>query len=131
MHGDTEDFLRIGWSNRWKIYIHTSPRLGVMVSILVENIDDILISTGMYPDKKTLLDDSLRALLRAKPELLRTVSIELYRRHEVSLGRAAEICGLNGEEFKELLRERGIFIEVTPETIHEMNADVDALSGAL
>jgi len=102
-----------------------------MTSTLIENIDNILISAGTYPDKKTLLNDSLRALLRAKPELLRTISIELYHRHEVSLARAAEICGLNGEEFKELLRERGIFIEVTPHTIHEMNADVDALLGAL
>jgi predicted HTH domain antitoxin len=102
-----------------------------MVSILIENIDDILISTGMYPDKKTLLDDSLRALLRAKPDLLRTIAIDLYRRHEVSMSRAAEICGLNGEEFKELLRERGISLVVPPHSIHEMNADVDALLGAL
>ncbi|MEI6842619.1 MAG: UPF0175 family protein [Methanomicrobiales archaeon] len=102
-----------------------------MTPILIENIDDILISTGTYPDKKTLLADSLRALLRAKPELLRTISIELYRKHEVSRTRAAEICGLNGEEFKELLRERGIFLEITPGTVHEMNADVEALLGAL
>lgn len=103
----------------------------MMTSVLMDDIDDFLISSGIYPDKKSLHEDSLRALFRTKPELLRTIAIELYRRNDISLSRAAEICGLNGEEFKELLRERGIFIQVAPRSVHDMNADVDALLGAL
>jgi predicted HTH domain antitoxin len=102
-----------------------------MASTLIENVSDILISSGVYPDIITLRNDSLRALFREKPELLRVIAIELYRKHEVSLSRAAEIAGLNIEDFKVVLRERSIFIEITPELIHEMDEDVETLIGGL
>jgi predicted HTH domain antitoxin len=98
-----------------------------MASTLIENASDILISSGVYPDAITLHNDSLRALLRVKPELLRIIALELYRKQEVSLSRAAEIACLNIEEFKSLLREKSIIINVTPELVSEMNEDVEIL----
>ena len=102
-----------------------------MASILMDDIEDILISSGIYPNKKTLQEDSYRALFRSKPELTRKLALELYSRHEISLTRGAEICGLNIENFKELLRENGIYIEISPDTVDEVHSDVDALLGAL
>ncbi len=102
-----------------------------MISILMDDIEDILISSGIYPNKKTLQEDSYRALFRSKPELTRKLALELYSRHEISLTRGAEICGLNIENFKELLRENGIYIEISPDTVDEVHSDVDALLGAL
>lgn len=97
----------------------------------MDDIEDILISSGIYPNKKTLQEDSYRALFRSKPELTRKLALELYSRHEISLTRGAEICGLNIENFKELLRENGIYIEISPDTVDEVHSDVDALLGAL
>jgi len=79
---------------------------------VLNELDEILISIGKYPNKEELIKDALRALIRAKPELKRDVAVELYRKKEISLLRAAEICGLNVEDFKEILKERGIKIPV-------------------
>lgn len=102
-----------------------------MTSILIDDIEDILVSSGIYPNRKTLLEDSYRALFRSRPELTRKIALELYSHHEISLARGAEICGLNIENFKELLRENGISIDITPDTVNEVHSDVDALLGAL
>lgn len=69
---------------------------------VLSNLDGILLRIGKYENKSELITDALRALLRAKPELRRDVAVELYTKKEVSLSRAAEICGLDIENFKEL-----------------------------
>ena len=56
-------------------------------------LDKILVRTGRYPSKRELIEDAIRTLLRAKPELKMDVAIELYKKNEVSLSRASEICG--------------------------------------
>ena len=66
----------------------------------LKKFDEILVRIGRYSSRKELMEDAVRALLRAKPELKRDVAIELYKRNEVSISRAAEICGLNIEDFK-------------------------------
>jgi len=65
--------------------------------------------------------------LRAKPELKIDLSVELYKKGEVSLSRAAEICGLNLEDFKELLRERGIKISIPPISAEDVNQEVERI----
>ena len=94
-------------------------------------LDEILVRIGKYPSRKELIEDAFRALLRAKPELKRDVAIELYRTNEVSLSRASEICGLNMEDFKELLREKGIKISVPGVPIEEINEEVEKILEAI
>lgn len=98
---------------------------------VLNEMDKILVSTGRYRSKKELIDDALRALLRAKPELRRDVAIELYKKREVSLSRAAEICGLNIEDFKELLKEKGIKVSVPEVSSEEIDKEVEKILGAL
>ncbi len=81
---------------------------------VIDEIDKILVESGKYKSMDDVIRDALRALIRAKPELRNEIAIELYKRSEVSLSRASEICGLNIEDFKELLKERGIKI-IVPE----------------
>ena len=91
---------------------------------VLSKLDEILVGMGRYPSKNDLIEDALRALLRAKPELKRDVAIELYKKKEVSLSRAAEICGLNIEEFKESLKERGITIQIPSIPAEEVDKEV-------
>ncbi|MEN4018381.1 MAG: UPF0175 family protein [Methanobacterium sp.] len=91
---------------------------------VLSKLEEILVGTGKYTSKKEFIEDALRALLRAKPELKRDVAIELYKKGEVSLSRAAEICGLNIEDFKEVLKERGIKISVPSIPIKEVDEEV-------
>ncbi|MGD2250464.1 MAG: UPF0175 family protein [Candidatus Methanofastidiosia archaeon] len=94
---------------------------------IIDELDKILVDIGRYPNKEELIKDALRALLRAKPELKRDVAIELYKKKIVSLSRAAEIYGSNIEEFKELLKERGIKIEVPHIPAEEIDKEVERI----
>ncbi len=94
---------------------------------VLNEINEILVSIGKYPSKEELLTDALRALIRAKPELKRDVAIELYKKMEISLSRAAEICGLNIEDFKELLKEKGFKIPVPDVPIKEIDKEVERI----
>ncbi|MCL0060382.1 UPF0175 family protein [Dehalococcoidia bacterium] len=94
-----------------------------MKTVLSE-VDKILVGIGRYPGRKELIEDALRALIRSKPELRMDVAIELYRKREVSISRAAEICGLNIEDFKELLKSRGIRISVPSIPVREIDDEL-------
>ena len=93
----------------------------------LSKFDEILVRIGRYPSEKELMEDALRTLLRAKPELKRDVAIELYKKSEVSLSRAAEICGLNIEDFKEVLKEKGIKISVPSIPVEEVDEEVERI----
>lgn len=94
---------------------------------VLNELDKILISIGKYPNKEELIKDALRALIRAKPELKRDVAIELYKKRKVSLARAAEICGLDIENFKDLLKERNIKISIPSIPIEEIDKEVEKI----
>ncbi len=90
-----------------------------------------MLRIGRYENKSELIKDALRALLRAKPELRRDVAVELYTKKEVSLSRAAEICGMNVEDFKELLKERSIKISVPSIPVEEIDKEVERILEAV
>jgi len=61
-----------------------------------------------YNSVDNLIEDAFRALLNLKPGLKVEMAIELYFREEISLSRAAEIAGMDIEDFKEILKVRGL-----------------------
>ena len=61
-----------------------------------------------YKSVDNLIEDAFRALLNLKPGLKVEMAIELYLKEEVSLSRAAEIAGMDMEDFKEMLKVRGL-----------------------
>jgi len=97
----------------------------------LSKFDEILVRIGRYRTEKELMEDALRTLLRTKPELKRDVAIELYKKNEVSLLRAAEICGLNMEDFKELLKEKGIKVSVPSVPAEEIDEEVKRILEAV
>ena len=87
---------------------------------------DILVERGIYKDREALLNDAMRSLLRSKPGLRVHLAIELYRRGKVSLSRAAEIGGVDIENFKEHLQEAAISREI-PQVGGVIRDEVDKL----
>jgi len=75
---------------------------------------DVLVERGIYKDREALMNDAMRLLLRSKPELRVQLAIELYKRKKVSLSRAAEIGGVDVENFKEYLREAAVSRGISP-----------------
>ena len=73
---------------------------------------DSLVRIRSYGSREEVISDAVRALLVLKPGLKMEVALDLYKNRDVSLWRAAEMAGLCLEEFKELLANRSIRIEV-------------------
>ena len=71
-----------------------------------------LLRMNIYRSKKDVITDAIRALLESKPQLKVEIAVGLYKNEEVSLWKAADMAGMTLEEFKEILSNRGIKIEV-------------------
>jgi len=67
-----------------------------------------IVEAGLYESEEALLDDAIRTLLAARPDLREMIACKLYERGTFSLGRAAEWSGLSIEAMKEVLHRRGI-----------------------
>lgn len=95
-----------------------------MITMMDREIE-ILLEKKIYSDKNELLREAYRSLLRSKPYLKIEAAVELYSRGEISLSKAAEIAGMNLEEFKDELKERDIIIKVPAQTIEEIDRSVN------
>lgn len=67
-----------------------------------------LRKAGAYRNKEEFMEEAFRALLEKRPELRIELAVEKYKSEKVSLNKAVEIAGVSPEEFKEILKERGI-----------------------
>ena len=64
--------------------------------------------TGFYASEAELVADAVRTFLAARPDVRVATACRLYERGTVSLGKAAELAGLDIEGIKRALDERGI-----------------------
>lgn len=69
---------------------------------------EILRRAGSFGSRDEFLREALKALLEKRPELRVELGVAKYREGEATLNRAAEISGLSSEEFKEVLKSRGV-----------------------
>jgi predicted HTH domain antitoxin len=66
-----------------------------------------LVEARIYGSEQEALDDALRHLLRAWPELRIGVAVHRYQTEPISLGKAAEIAGVSWATMRDILLERG------------------------
>lgn len=74
---------------------------------LIKKEIDALVKAGYYSSKSDVVKDALRTLLSEKKNLRLAAAVELYKREEVALGKAAEIADMGIVEFKEMLASQG------------------------
>ena len=65
-------------------------------------------STGLYRDEEEFIKEAINTLLAARKDLRVAIACELYKREEISFGKACEIASLNIEDMKEELYKRAI-----------------------
>jgi predicted HTH domain antitoxin len=82
---------------------------------IMEREIDALIRAGYYSSLSEAARDAFRTLLDTRPALKLASAIELYKSGEVSISKAAELAGINLEDFKRVLLERGIRREIKPD----------------
>lgn len=93
----------------------------------IEKEIEALIRGGYYSSKSDAIKDAFRTLLDTKPALKLASAIELYKASEVSLARAAEIAGMNIEDLKHVLSDRGIKRLIKPD--NDIDNKVDEIMG--
>ena len=68
----------------------------------------VISKTGLYRDEEEFVKEAINTLLAARKDLRVAIGCELYKRDEISFGKACEIASLNIEEMKEVLYKKGI-----------------------
>jgi predicted HTH domain antitoxin len=76
----------------------------------------------------TIPGEKLANIALTERDALVDIAIGLYKRDEVSMGRAAEIGGLSTPEFLDELSRRQIPINAAPEDLRQ---DLDSLEGLI
>lgn len=64
---------------------------------------DALVKSGFYSSKSDVVKDALRYMFDHKKNMNLAAVVEMYRDGVISLGKAAEMAGMNMIEFKETL----------------------------
>ena len=74
--------------------------------------------TGLYASESEFVAEAIRTLLAARPDVRLSIACKLYERGSISLGKAAELSGLDIEALKDALRQRNI-ARVAPESLSQ------------
>jgi len=91
------------------------------LSIDIEKKVKALVDAGCYSSESEVIKEAIASLFRENIELKIAVAIELYKKGEVSLSKAAEIAGMTTIEFKEILGKRGVIREIEARPAKEMD----------
>lgn len=83
-----------------------------------------LVRSGIYADQDAVLRSALNALFLLHPDQKLQMVISTYRAGEISLGKAAELMGVSSEEMKDLLRQAGVEIHLGPESVTDLEAEI-------
>jgi predicted HTH domain antitoxin len=86
-----------------------------------------LVEAKVYENEQAVLQDALRHLLRARPDLRLKVALYRYQHDGISLAKAAHLAGVSWQQMREVLLEQGIAVQLGPESLAEAEAEVAAL----
>jgi len=90
------------------------------------NIQDV-VETHFYKNEEAVIQDALRHLLRARPELRIQLAVHRYQKEEISLAKAATLAGVSWAQMKDILLEKGVSLKLGVETLAELQKDIQTL----
>jgi predicted HTH domain antitoxin len=85
------------------------------------------VEARLYNSEEDVIQDGLRHLLRARPELRIQLAIHRYQTENLSLAKAASLAGISWAQLKDILLEHGIQPRLGPETLDEAEKEVQSL----
>jgi predicted HTH domain antitoxin len=80
----------------------------MMSGTLIDKEISVIPSTGLYKSGDDFIRDAINTLLAARKDVRVAIASELYKRGEISFGKAVEIALVDIEEMKEILHKKGI-----------------------
>ena len=85
------------------------------------------IGATPYHDEEAVIQDALRHLLRARPELRIRMAVFRYQHEDMSLAKAASLAGVSWAQMKDILLEQGIALRLGVETLEDAQQDIEVL----
>ena len=89
-------------------------------------IDD-LVAARLYDSEEAVIQDALRHLLRARPDLRINLAVHRYQNELISLAQAASEAGVSWAHMLEILLERGIQPHLGPEILEDAEREIEVL----
>lgn len=86
-----------------------------------------LVEAHLYQNEESVIQDALRHLLRARPELRIRLAIFRYQHEQMSLAKAANLAGVSWAQMKDILLEHGIEPRLGVATLEEAQHEIQAL----
>jgi predicted HTH domain antitoxin len=100
--------------------------INVIKDNLMLKIQD-LVNARLYQNDQAVIQDALRHLCRARPELRIQVAVYRYQTEEISLAKAASLAGVSWAQMKDILKEKGVSPRLGVSTLTEAMEDIQAL----
>lgn len=85
------------------------------------------VEARLYNKEEDVIQDALRHLLRARPELRIQLAIHRYQTENLSLAKAASLAGVSWAQMKDILFERGVQPRLGPETLEDAEKEAQSL----
>ncbi|HAO23290.1 MAG TPA: hypothetical protein DCQ37_24295 [Desulfobacteraceae bacterium] len=85
------------------------------------------VKARLYQNEEAVIQDALRHLLRARPELKIQLAVYRYKEEKVSLAKAADLAGISWAQMKDILMEQKISLRLGPETVSEAMEEIQSL----
>ncbi|MFP4441145.1 MAG: UPF0175 family protein [Chloroflexaceae bacterium] len=85
------------------------------------------VDARLYESEEAVIQDALRHLLRARPELRVSLAVHRYQMEDMSLAKAAGLAGVSWAQMRDILLERGVQPRLGPESVEEAAQEVQAL----
>jgi predicted HTH domain antitoxin len=86
-----------------------------------------LVAARLYDSEEAVVQDALRHLLRARPDLRINLAVHRYQNELISLAQAASEAGVSWAHMREILLERGIQPHLGPETLEDAEREIEVL----
>ncbi len=90
---------------------------------------EALLRVGLYKSHAELISEAIRNLLINNESLRLELAVDLFKSDEISLGRAAEIAGIDRWEFQDILHERQIPIIIEAESAEAIDKNIARFFG--
>ncbi|MCP4696895.1 MAG: UPF0175 family protein [Gammaproteobacteria bacterium] len=86
-----------------------------------------LVKAHLYQSEEAVIQDAMRCLLQARPDLRILLAVHRYRTEDISLAKAAALAGVSWMQMKSILLEKGVSLRLGAETLEEAKAEIQAL----
>jgi predicted HTH domain antitoxin len=85
------------------------------------------VDAHLYQDEETVIQDALRHLLRARPDLRVQLAVFRYQHEQISLAKAASLAGVSWAQMKDILIEKGVPPRLGVDSFEDAQRDIQIL----